>query len=247
MDLGGIDGIAHVVPLPVRDIGDQTLRLSQRPADDFYDVDIFHLVMAADVVDLSHPAFVNDQVDGFAVVLHIQPVADILSGAVDRERSVVQGVGDHQRNQLFRKMIGTVVIGAAADGYGQSVGPVIGQDQKVRRRLAGRIRAGGMNRCLIREKEIRPVQRQVSVYFIRGYLVIAPDPVFPAGVHEDGGADDVGVKKDLGILDGTVHVALCGEIHHHMGVLFLKQAVYGFPVRDALPDKTEIRIVHDRL
>ena len=77
--------------------------------------------------------------------------------------------------------------------------------------------------------------------------MIACDAVFAAGVHQDGGADDIGVKEDLGILNGTVHMALSGEVYNHIRMFLLKKPVDGFPVCDALFYKTEVLVVHNRL
>ena len=132
VNLGGIDGVAHIVSLAVGDVGDQTLRLAQLLADQSYDVDVPHLIVAADVVDLAHPSVADDEVDGLAVILHIQPVPDVQSFAVHRQWLVIQRVGDHQRDQLLREVIRAVVVGAAAHRDGQAVGAVVGQHQQIR-------------------------------------------------------------------------------------------------------------------
>src|SRR5699024_1425658 len=118
---------------------------------------------------------------------------------------VVEGVGDHQRDQLLREMVGTIVVGAAADGYRQSVGSVVSQHQQVGSGLGRAVGAAGMDGSLLREEQIRAVQRQVAVHLIGGNLVISLDAVFAAGVHQHGSTLDVGVQKYLRIFDGTVH------------------------------------------
>ena len=50
-----------------------------------------------------------------AVILHIQPVPDVQALAVHRQGLVVQGVGDHQGDQLLGEVVGPVVVGAAAE------------------------------------------------------------------------------------------------------------------------------------
>ena len=55
-------------------------------------------------------AFADDQIDGGAVVLHVEPVADIFAGAVDWQAFISQRSGDHQRDQFFRKMLRTIVV-----------------------------------------------------------------------------------------------------------------------------------------
>ena len=48
-------------------------------------------------------------VDSTAVILHIKPITDILTLAVNGKRLVVQRVRYHQRNKLFGEMIGSVI------------------------------------------------------------------------------------------------------------------------------------------
>ena len=203
--------------------------------------------MAADVVDLADSALMDDQVDGSAVILHIEPVTDIQSLAVDRQRLVIQRVGDHQRDQLLREMVGAVIVGAAADADREPVGPVVGQDQKVRCRLGRTVGAAGMDRRLLSEKQVRTVQRQVTVDLVRGDLMIAGDTVLPAGIHQSRRAHDVGLQENARILDGAVHVGLRGEIHHNVRMLLLKQLIHCLPVADVCLHKAEVRLVHHRL
>ena len=113
VNFGGVDGIAHVVALAVRDVDDEALRLAQLLTDELYNVDVPHLVVAAHVVHLAHAALADNEVDGPAVVLYIQPVPDVQALAVHRQGLVRQGVGDHQRDQLLWEVIGPVVVGAA--------------------------------------------------------------------------------------------------------------------------------------
>ena len=131
MDLGRVDRIAHIVPLAVGNVCDKALGLAKLLADELDDVDVSHLVVAADVVDLTDPALVDDQVDRLAVILDVKPVTDVQALAVDRKRLVVETVGDHQRNQLLREMIRSVVIGAAAYHHRQAVGPMIRKHQQI--------------------------------------------------------------------------------------------------------------------
>lgn len=88
MDLRRIDRIAHIVSLAVCNVGDEALRLAELTADQFDDIDVFHLVVPTDVVHLSLSPLLKDEVDRFAVILHIQPVADVLPRAVDGERLI---------------------------------------------------------------------------------------------------------------------------------------------------------------
>ena len=51
----------------VRYIGDQAFRLTQFFTDDFYDIDVFHLIVTTDVIYFADTTVVDDQVDRFAV------------------------------------------------------------------------------------------------------------------------------------------------------------------------------------
>ena len=157
MDLGGVNGIAHIVALPIRHMDDQALGLAQLLADQLHDVDVAHLVVAAHVVHLADPALMDDQVDGPAVILHIQPVPDVEALAVHGQGLVVEGVGDHQGDQLLGEVIGPVVVGAAADGNRQTIGPVIRLHQQVGGSLGAGVGAGGVDRRLLGKEQVGPV------------------------------------------------------------------------------------------
>ena len=44
---------------------------------------------------------------------------------------------------------------------------------------------------LFRKEKVRPVQGQVSIYLVGGYLMVPADAILPAGIHKDGSADDI--------------------------------------------------------
>ena len=83
--------------------------------------------MSADIVDLAYTAIVDDQVDRLAVILYIQPVTDIFALSVYRKRLVIQRIGNHQRNELLREMIWSIVVGTSADRHRKSISPMISQ------------------------------------------------------------------------------------------------------------------------
>ena len=247
VDLCGINRIPLIVSLPVRHMSDQALRFAERLADQTDDINVAHLIVSADVVNLSYPSLPDDQVDRLAVIFHVQPVADIEPLSVDRKRLVRQRVGDHQRDQLFRELVGAVVIGAAADRRRQAVGSVIRVYQQIRGCLRAAVGAGGMKRRILRKEEIRPVNWQISVHLVRAYLVIPLNAIFPAGVHQNRCSDNVGLQENFRILNRAVHVGFRREVHHDIRMLLLKQAVYRGSVADIHFYETEIRAVHHRL
>ncbi len=98
MDFRRIDRIAAIVTFPIRDVGDEIFRFPERLANEFHNVDIFHLVMPADIVDLAHAAALQNQIDRLAMILHVEPIAHIFPVAVHGKCLIRQGIGDHQRN-----------------------------------------------------------------------------------------------------------------------------------------------------
>ena len=68
-------------------------------------VDVLPFVEPADIVRLGYLALVENQVYRPRVVLHVEPVPDILSLPVDRERLAVTYVVDEQRDELLRKLV----------------------------------------------------------------------------------------------------------------------------------------------
>ena len=164
MNLGRVDRIATVVACAVAHELD--LALAERRNNQLNDLEIGLFVVAADIINLADAAVANDKVNCAAVVLHVQPVADILAIAVDRQRLIVQHVRDHQRNQLFREMIRAVVVRAARDRHRHAERAVVRLHEQVSTCLARRVRAGGVNRCFLGEKQVGTVKRQVAVHLV---------------------------------------------------------------------------------
>ena len=186
---------------PVFHVGDQAFRLAQFFADQLHDVDVAHLIMSADVIDFSDASVMDHQINRFAVVFHIQPVTDVQTFSIDRKRFVVQTVCDHQRDQFFREMIWPVIVGTTADRHRKPIGSVVSHHKQIRSRLGGTVRTAGVDRCFLRKEQVRTIQGQISVNLVRGYLMVSLDPVFPAGVHQDGRPHDIRLQKDARILD----------------------------------------------
>ena len=115
MNLSRINRITHIVTFTIRYMCDQTLRFAKLLADDLYNVDILLLIVSTDIINLTNTTVMDNQINRFAVILHIQPVTHIQTFTIYRQRFVSQRIDDHQRNQFLRKMIRSVVIGTTAD------------------------------------------------------------------------------------------------------------------------------------
>ena len=95
------------------------------------DVDVRLLVPATDVVGLTQVACVQHAADGAAMVFDVEPVADLHTVAIHRQRFARQRIDDHQWDEFFRKMVGAVVVAAIGGQHRQAVGVVPGAHQMV--------------------------------------------------------------------------------------------------------------------
>ena len=227
-------------------MSDQAFRLAKLLADNLHDLNILLLVMTTDVVDFTNTTLVDDQINGLAVIFHIQPVTDVQTLAVNRQRLVSQSISNHQRNQLLREVIRTIVVGATGNGHRQAVGTVVSQNQQVSGSLGATVRRAGVNRSFLGEEQIRTIQRQVTVNFIGRNLMITLDTVLAASIHQHTGTDNIGLEEDTRIFDGTVNMRFCRKVDHDVRMFFFKQFIHCFAVADICLHKAEIRVIHNR-
>ena len=117
LDLGGVDAIAAVMAQTVGNVLDEVFAdavilqaVVQLLDDGLDDEDVGALVVAADVVDLADLAAVADHINGLAVVLNVQPVADLHTVTVDGQLLMVLDVVDHQRDELLGELVGLSLI-----------------------------------------------------------------------------------------------------------------------------------------
>ena len=244
VDLRRVDGVAAVVALAVGDVLDEVFGLTELLEDGLDDVDVGALIVAADVVDLADTALLQNQVNRMAVILDVEPVADILAVAVDRQLLVGQRVDDHQRDELLREMVRAVVVRAARDRRRDLVGAVVGHDEQVGTSLRSRIRARCLEVRLLREEEVWTVERQVTVDLVRRDLVVAVDAVLAAGVEQHARADDIRLQEDLRILDGAVDMRLRREVDDDVRLLLLEDAVDRLTVCDVRANELEVLLLH---
>ena len=97
LELAGVERVAAIVALPVRDRLNQRDGLAGQLENAVGEVDVLDLVATPDVVDLSRNALVDQQIDTAAMVVDVKPVALVLPVAVERDRDVVDQVGDEER------------------------------------------------------------------------------------------------------------------------------------------------------
>ncbi len=164
---------------------------------------------AADVVDLAVAAPLRDQLDPAAVVVDVQPVADVDPVAVQRHPPAVEQVRHEERDDLLRELVRPVVVRAARDAHRQAVGAVVGPGQQVRRRLRRRVR-----RVRLQRVRLRPRPRLDRAVDLVGRHVHEPrDAALERGLQQHLGAGDVGRHEVGRAADRPVDVRLRGEVH----------------------------------
>ena len=149
------------------------------------------------------------------VIGHVQPVASLEAVAVERQRQVIDRVGDEQRDELFGVVIRPVGIRAAGDDRIEPVGHHVAPHQEFTAGLRGGVRGArgedvalaGVSFChgtvdlVRRDLEItRPLRRR------------------PAGLQQHVDADHPGHEERLGVQDGAVDVRLRREVEHRIDV-----------------------------
>ena len=264
-DLGRVDGVAAVVAGSVGNEGLQVAvsakaarrerrvlrrrqNLLESGADALDGVDIRLLVLAAEVVLLSDPALLENEPDTGAVVLDVQPVAHVHTVAVDRQRPPFDRVQQRQRNQLLRKLVRPVVVGAVGDQHRQAIGLVIGAHEVVRRRLRRRVRRVRRVRRRLGEGAARAeaavdlVGRHVQEAEAALRRGVEPGKMGARRLDQLAGADDVGLHEGRRPLDGAVDVRLGGAVDHPHRPLLAVEALDKYPVGDVSLDEGEARV-----
>ena len=211
LELGRVDGVAPVVAGAVGDPVEVLGVASHGLQDHAQHGDVVPLAVGADEVGLPRAALREDVPDRGAVVLGVDPVADVLAAAVELGADAVDDVGDLPGDELLHVLVGAVVVGAVGDRGAKAVGAGPGAHEHVGGRLGARVRGGRAVRRLLGEPR-RVVERQVAVDLVGGDVVVA-DSVFPHGLQKAEGALDVGAQERLRVGDGVVVVALGGVVH----------------------------------
>ena len=72
------------------------------------DVDVLPLIETTDIIGISNLTLMEDEVDGTGMIDDIEPVANVLTLAINRQRLAMADIIDEQRNQFLRELIGAV-------------------------------------------------------------------------------------------------------------------------------------------
>ena len=90
--------------------------------------------------EVTDAAALGDEIERASVIVDIEPVADVRAGPVNRQGLLVEGVENDKRDQLFGKMIRTVIVGAVRNHNRQPVGALPRFGEMVGSRFGCRIR-----------------------------------------------------------------------------------------------------------
>ncbi len=127
----------------------------------------------------------------------------------------MQGVEDHQGDQLLRILARAVVVGAAADHRLGPVGVGVGGDEQVAGRLRRRVGRGRVERRGLGEG----ARLDRAVDLVGGDLEVAGEAELTGGVEQRPGADQVGAGEGVLIVDRAVDVGLGGEVDDRVAAL----------------------------
>ena len=128
-----------------RTIGDVIVRiagLSEQLQDRLNDLLVVPLAIGTNQIGLADLAFLSDQQHRGAVIINMDPVADVQSGPIELRSAAVQDVGDLPRNELLDVLVRTVVVRTVAESGLHSEGAHPGAHQVIRAGLGCGVGAG---------------------------------------------------------------------------------------------------------
>ena len=206
------------------------------------------------------------------MILYKEPVAHILSLAIDWERTTVTDIVDEQWDKLLRELVRPIVVGAVGHDSRHAVGIVIGPYKVVRASLAGtvwrmRIILGGLIEEILAigqvmlstgsrggERRLHPFRvrhLQGTIHLIGRDVVetlqLVPLrerlPIETGSLKQAQRTHHVGAGKGERILDGTVHMAFCCQVDDTIDLFLLHELVESLKIADIHPDELVVGLI----
>ena len=237
-DLGGVQQVAPVVARPVGDDLLERRRPSGGIEDGVGDLLDARLHTASHVVGLPHLAVAENQIDGTAVIVDVQPLPPVLGGGVERQGLVVEGLGREQRDDLLGELVGPVVVAAVGDGGREPEGLHVGPYGVVGAGLGGVVgRAGAVGR-LLGEHLVR-IEGQIPVDLAGGDVVEPRHAVTAGRLGQGLGAQDVGAEETGRVEDGQAVVRLGGEVDDDVGLVAGQGGRHDLQIADVTLDELD--------
>ena len=230
-DTGGINRVARIMARTIGHEGDllfiggpvaaRALVIKDR-TECFDQLKVGALILAAHIIAAPVFTLLQHQQQRIGVIFHIEPVANVGAIAIDRQRLTGERIQNHHRNELFREVKGSVVVGAIGQHHRQPVGFMPGAHQMIARGFGGRIGRARIIGSLFREHH-RFIGRQTAIDLIGRDMMEAEmggfahrHPEFARGFEHVESAGHIGLDKITGPVNRAVHMALGGQMHHRI-------------------------------
>jgi hypothetical protein len=202
------------------------------------DIDILALGIAADILSLAHPSSFQNERQCLRMIINEQPVTNVEPAAVNWHCLARESLDDRQRDELFRKLMRSIIVRAIGEQDRESVGMTPCPDQMVRRGLAGRIGRAWIVPGFLRESSV-VLQRPINL--IRGDMKepkslrarAKPAPMRECDLEQHIGADHIGIDELGRTVNRPVDVALRRQMHHRVGIETRKNVSDGTTIAGA--------------
>jgi hypothetical protein len=227
--LGRIDRIAEIMSFSVFYIGDILLSFAHFFQDEFGNFEITVFIIPSDIVDRGLPCSQKYFPYSIAVILDIEPVADIGPIAVEGDCLILTEEVDTVGDEFLTILVRTVVIRAAGDDIVEAIGATIGFHEEIASCLARTIGARGIDGRIFREKSSI---REISIDFIGRNMMESLESKCSMGIEEILRTDDIGLREKSWIFYTIIHMTLCGEVDDIGREIFLVDFLYLGSVSD---------------
>src|SRR5713101_436364 len=186
------------------------------------------------------------------MIFNIQPVPHVLSVAIDGERLSLARIQNHQRDQLLRKLVRPIVVGAIRGEDRQLVSVIVRAYQVIGSRLGCGVRTVWRVGSYFTESWIAWAER--SVYFVGGNVQEAESltialcqsrPVSSRFFQQTECPVDIGADEIVGTMDRAVYMTFGGEMDDGTGTLPLQQSAHEITIHDVALLETISRVAFD--
>ena len=195
--------------------------------------------MTAHVVDFAALPAIRHHINGLAMIFHIQPVPNLHAVTIDWQPLMMFDIVDHQRNQLLRELIGTIVVRAPGDIHRHPIGIMKCHDKMIRACLRGGVRTMRRQRRGLGKVSFRS---QCAIHLICGNLKVLL-PCFPSfrlciipslfsTLQQIDRPHYISLYEDLRIRDTTIHMTLRREVDDIIEIILGKQVFHQYFVTD---------------
>src|SRR6266705_3973422 len=178
-------------------------------------VDISPRIARADVVHRTWPPPFEGCQNGPAVIIDIDPVANIQAVAINRNRFIVHCVRDHERQEFFGELSRTIVVTAPRYDRVQTESVVRRSHQMFRSSLGSRVGTVWPERRIFSEESF-VIFGQTAHHFIGRDLQEASDAAFPRAIQQHLSSQSVRVNEFAGRDNASVDVRFSRKVDYRL-------------------------------